>query len=187
VVDPEPVEHALAPSVNALRVRFAIGFVLIAGVLFAVYTFPYAESGVSETFFTSYLSAYARLAGHVLAPFDPSIVVRGQDIVGRYSLRIVKNCDAMEVNILFVSAVLAFPLPLRHRVIGVCLGIPALVAVNVLRICALYFIGLRSPETFEFFHLEVWPFVLVATGVGAFLAWAEWARGREELAAHVAP
>jgi exosortase H (IPTLxxWG-CTERM-specific) len=175
-------------SVNALRLRFAVGFVAIAGALFSIYTFPYAEHGMSERGFDAYLAGYARLAGHVLRLFDPSVTVQGQDLIGRYNLRIVKNCDAMEANILFVAAVLAFPGTLRKRIIGVALGIPVLVGVNVVRICSLYYIGIHSPKAFEFFHLELWPLLLVASGVAAFLVWATWAQDRTvDGASHVAP
>jgi exosortase H (IPTLxxWG-CTERM-specific) len=176
-------------SINAQRLRFAIWFAVTAGVLFTVYTFPYRESGMSESGFTAYLSWYARLTGHVLVLFDPSATVHGQDIVGRYNLRIVKSCDAMEANILFVAAVLAFPEPWKKRIIGVALGVPLLVAINVLRICSLYYVGIHLPKAFEFFHLELWPLVLIGSGAGAFLFWATWAADRTVIARtiHAAP
>jgi len=168
-------KQSSSQSPNGLRVRFAITFVVIAGLLFSVYTFPYAENGIREGWFAAYLRGYARLSGHVLALFDPSVTVLGQDIVGRYNLSIVKNCDAMEANILFVSAVLAFPSSVRARLVGVGVGLPVLVTLNVLRICTLYFVGLLLPGAFEFFHLELWPLLIVAAGVAAFLLWATWA------------
>lgn len=173
-----PADTTIAgePGVAALRLRFALGFVAIAGVLFGVYTFPYQESGISERWFTSYLSAYAHVAGCVLSLFEHDLVVHGQEIIGRTSLRIVKNCDAMEAEILFVAAVLAFPSPWRRRVLGVFAGIVAIAAVNVLRIGSLYYIGIHFPGAFEFVHLQLWPLFLVASAVAAFLLWAGWAR-----------
>ena len=161
----------------AMRLRFALGFVAIAGVLFAIYTFPYQESGISEGWFTTYLSAYAKVAGSALALFEPSLHVHGQDIIGRASLRIVKNCDAMEAEILFVAAVLAFPSAWPKRLIGALLGALLIAAINVLRIASLYQIGVHFPKAFEFVHLELWPLLLVASAVAVFLAWATWARG----------
>ena len=57
--------------------RFAATFPAIACVLFAVYVFPYGESGASARFFDGYLSLYARVAGAVLGLFEPNIVVNG--------------------------------------------------------------------------------------------------------------
>lgn len=167
-----------ADSVSALRVRFAAGFVLVAGVLFALYTFPYAENGISERWFDAYLAFYARAAGLALHQLDSAVSVSGSDILGRYPLRIVKNCDAIEVHILFASAVLAFPTSWRRRALGLGLGLPALVALNITRICSLYFIGSSAPASFELFHLEVWPLVLVACAALLFLVWANWSERR---------
>jgi exosortase/archaeosortase family protein len=163
-----------AHSVTAYRVRFAAGFVLVAGALFALYTFPYAENAISERWFDDYLAFYARAAGLALRQLDSAVSVSGSDILGRYPLRIVKNCDAIEVNILFVSAVLAFPTRWRRRALGLLLGLPALVALNITRICSLYFIGVSAPDSFELFHLEVWPLVLVGCAALLFLSWANW-------------
>jgi exosortase/archaeosortase family protein len=163
-----------ADSVTAQRVRFAAGFVLVAGVLFALYTFPYEENGISERWFEDYLAFYARAAGFALHQLDSAVSVHGSDILGRYPLRIVKNCDAIEVNILFASAVLAFPTSWRRRALGLLLGLPALIALNITRICSLYFIGVASPDSFELFHLEVWPLVLVACAALLFMGWANW-------------
>lgn len=174
-------------SLTNLRVRFAVGFVVLAGILFTIYTLPTDQGGISESVFSSYLGWYARMTGHVLALFDPAVSVHGQDVVGRYNLRIVRNCDAMEANILFASAVLAFPGSWRKRLVGVLLGIPLLVAVNVLRICSLYYVGIHWPSAFEVFHLEVWPLILIASGVAAFLIWATWAEQAAPIGAgHVA-
>jgi exosortase/archaeosortase family protein len=157
------------------RLCFAAWFVAIAGVAFAVYTFPYADDGPGARWFTAYLSLYARLAGSVLSIFEPAVSVHGQEIVGRYGLRIVKTCDAMEVNILYAAAVLAFPGSFRRKLAGLAVGIPLLVMLNVARICTLYYVGTLAPGSFEFFHLELWPLVLFVAGAAGFLAWATWA------------
>ena len=155
-------------------VMFAVRFALIAGALFALYGCPYAENGISETWFTRYLSAYASLAGGVLSLFEPGVSVSGTQIVGRTALQIVKNCDALEINALFASAILAFPGPWRRRSIALVSGIAVLVVANVTRICSLYYLNLYSTSAFEFFHLELWPLVLVVITALNFLGWAGW-------------
>jgi exosortase H (IPTLxxWG-CTERM-specific) len=155
--------------------RFALRFIAFGLPLFALYTFPYEENGMSEAWFTRYLSGYARVAGGALSLIEPGIHVSGQDILGRYGLRIIKSCDAMEAVILFMAAVLAFPAAWRTRLIGVALGTLAIVTVNVIRICSLYYVGVYRQAQFEFYHLEVWPLILVASAGLAFVAWSRWA------------
>jgi exosortase/archaeosortase family protein len=156
------------------RLRFALRFIAIAAVSFAVYTFPYREAGISEGLFERYLELYAQAAGFGLSLFERGIHVEGTLIAGRYPLQIVKNCDAIEINILFASAVLAFPATLSQRVFGLVGGLVALVLLNLVRIGSLYFIGVHMPERFEAFHLEIWPLCLVAAASLLFLGYASW-------------
>lgn len=161
------------------RVRFLATFVVCAGTLLAVYSFPYAEGGLKETWFIGYLAAYARLTGAVLRLFDSGIHVVGRDIVGKVSLTIAKNCDAMDINIVFAAAVVAFPAPWRDRLVGVALGTGVLAVVNVLRIASLYGVDARWPGLFEVAHAEVWPLLLVGIAVVMFLRWSRWAETRD--------
>ena len=117
---------------------------------------------------------YARLAGAALRCFETGIAVTGSRIDGRFSLQIVRNCDAIEVNILFASAVLAFPAPWPRRALALVLGLVSLVVVNIGRICLLYFIGVYRPAWFAVAHEEILPLSLVAFTALSFLAWARY-------------
>jgi len=160
-----------------MNARFALRYALIAGTLFAIYAFPFELFGVKGDWLSGYLAAYARLAGAVLGLFEPGIVVSGARIDGRFPLQIVRNCDAIEINILFVSAVSAFPAVWKRRAIALALGLPALVALNVIRICTLYFVGARAPERFAVVHEQIFPFFLVLGAALAFLLCANYLRG----------
>ncbi len=157
------------------RVRFVVTFAICAGVLLTLYSFPDAEHGAREAWFARYLAAYAHLAGAFLRLFDPAVHVVGRQIVGRVSLAVAKNCDAMDVNILFVAAVVAFPARWSRRAVGMAAGTALLAVANVVRIASLYHVDLRWPARFELVHAEIWPLVMVAIALGAFLRWSRWA------------
>src|SRR5579872_1426439 len=131
---------AAEPDIRRARLRFAVVFAVVGGVLLTLYSFPYAEHGVREDWFARYLALYARLAGLVLRVFDSGVRVVGNDIVGRTSLTVAKNCDAMDVTLLFAAAVVAFPATWRRRLAGIAAGVAGITAVNVLRIASLYFV-----------------------------------------------
>jgi exosortase/archaeosortase family protein len=157
------------------RLRFALMFVLTAAVLFSVYAFPYQEAGLSEGAFETYLGWYARAAAWLLGFFDPQVHVAGTLIAGRFPLQIVKNCDAIEINVLFTAAVVAFPAHAGRRWLGLLVGLPLLIALNLARICSLYYIGVHMPERFELFHMELWPLVLVGCTALIFFVYTRWA------------
>jgi hypothetical protein len=64
----------------ALGRRFALKYAGVAGVLFALYCFPYAYVGISERPFEVYLGGYARLVGSVLSLLGENVHVSGSRI-----------------------------------------------------------------------------------------------------------
>ena len=152
--------------------RFVVVFGVLAVALLGLYYFPYPEGSATRSWLDAYLRGYAAISGSILRWFDPTLVVQGQSLTGRFSLRIVKTCDAMDVQILFVSAVLAWPGPWLRRVVAGALGAAVILVANILRICSLYFVGLYMPDWFEFAHVELWPAILLVLATGMFVALA---------------
>jgi exosortase/archaeosortase family protein len=158
-------------------VRFVVTAAAIAAVLFGLYFFPYDKVGGSERWFTAYLEAYAHAVGFVLGVFERNIIVSGATIQGRFAMSIVKSCDAMEANILFCAATLAFPGLLWRRAVATVVGLAALIAFNVFRLCCLYFVGANFRSAFDVAHMEVWPLLMVVFAVIDFVVCTRWVRG----------
>jgi exosortase/archaeosortase family protein len=163
------VGPSLAAGASKLGWRFALTYAAIAAVLFSIYAFPFELVGAREDWLSGYLAAYARLSGGVLGLTEPGVIVIGTVIQGRFPMQIVRNCDAIEVNILFASAVLALPARWRPKLEALAGGLCALVALNVLRICSLYYLGALSPRAFAIAHEEVFPLLLVGATAALFL------------------
>ena len=153
-------------------IPFLLRFATLAGVELTAYYFPYNPRGFASGLLRLYLALYARLAGGALSLFDPTVRVHGTDITGRFSLSFAMNCDAMDVFILFSSAVLAFPSTWRRRALGLGLGLAVLVGVNIVRIMSLYWVGVYFPSAFDFVHVDLWPIGIVAATCAGFLWWA---------------
>jgi exosortase/archaeosortase family protein len=160
------------PAEVGVPTRFFIVFLGAAALLFTLYAFPYDEGTLPRRALQAYLSVYAHLAGGVLSMFDSSVAVSGTLISGRSSLRIIRGCDAFEAQALFLAALLAWHEgSWMERIAAIAFGLSAIAALNVLRLCCLYYVGLRIPEQFDVFHLEVWPLVLISTAAGLFFLW----------------
>src|SRR5580692_2404666 len=120
-------------------VRFVVVFGVLAVALLGFYYFPYPQGSTARSWLDAYLKGYAAISGSILKWFDPTLLVQGQSLTGRFSLRIVKTCDAMDVQILFVSAVIAWPGPWVRRLVVGALGAAVILVANIVRICSLYF------------------------------------------------
>ena len=82
----------------------------------------------------------------LIALFDGSASVDGTLIHGRFPLRIVKSCSALDAQVLYVAALIAFPASVRAKLFGVILGVIGLTGLNILRLTALYFVGGHAPS-----------------------------------------
>jgi exosortase/archaeosortase family protein len=147
---------------------------LLYAVLYAEHT-PTSFAGGA---LGGYLDSLARLSAFFIGLFDRSVTVRGNQLGGRFALTIVLDCGALDLQAVLAAAVLAFPVPWRRRAIGLALGTGTLAALNVLRIVALYFVGVLAPGWFHAMHEEVFALVMVIGAGMVFAAWAFWALER---------
>lgn len=153
-----------------LGFRYPLTVAAIAIPLFVLYCYPYADNGWIAAGIQSYLSRYARMVGLVISAFDPSVVVSGNQILGRiFSIRIVQTCDAMELNILLAAALAGFPMRLGRRIVTVLVSILSLTLINIIRLCVLYWMGVHAPAWFNRTHQTLAPLALVACALVIFL------------------
>jgi exosortase/archaeosortase family protein len=161
---------------RAAQARFVITFAVIAVLGSLAYYYPYPADSTAGAWMASYLQAYVRCAGVVLARLDPSVVVSGLEVHGRFPFRVTRDCDGMQINILFAAAVLGFPASWARRLAGLAGGLVVLASLNLVRLCSLYFVGVYWPGAFDFAHRELWPVLLVLAAFGTFATCAGWLR-----------
>ena len=168
------VDRALAP-----RLRFGLTFALVAAVGLAVYFFPYPPGSSARSLEDAYLSGYAHVVAAVLRALGSGdALASGQNIGGHTALRIVRTCDAADVLILLVAAVIAWPAAsVRRRFLAACTSVAALSLLNVIRICTLYWTG--APV---WLHVEVWPALMIAAAGALFFLLLVRRRESEEVA-----
>jgi exosortase/archaeosortase family protein len=135
------------------EVRFVTVFVVLAAAIFAAYYFPYSQYGISERLMNDWLRFYGHGVGGLL-----------------------------EANILFMAAVLALPGPWPRKAVALCAGPGALVAINLLRLCTLYCVGLLAHGAFDFAHYDLWPLLIIAFATFDLVICARWVAGGANVA-----
>lgn len=151
--------------------RFVGLFILIV----ASYYLLAATTIYRDGFFPRYLALNASASAVCLRALGENATSSGEHVGGRYSLAIKEGCDAIEPAVLFGAAVLAFPVAWRRRLVGVALGFPALILLNLARIISLYYIGIYWNAAFETFHVYVWQPAFIVLALAGWLLWALWA------------
>lgn len=156
--------------------KFLTVFAVLMGLYYSVSTMSWAQ----DWFFPWYLLKNAEAAGAVVHAFGyDDVDVQGRALASpRGSISVERGCDAVEPAALFVSAVLASPVPLLSRLTAAVLGTFLLMLVNLVRIISLFLTNIHWKKAFDIMHLDVWQaaFILLAILLWAF--WASWVMRR---------
>lgn len=172
-VGPEKSPGAYSGAVREFssRLRVVLLFSVIAGVLLLAHHYPFATGSAPDCWLTNYSILLASCVGAVLRCFDRGVWVSGTVVGSAFPLSITRDCDGLEVLILFVAAVVAFPARWRERAPALAFGAVAIVTLNIIRLCSLYFVGLHWPAGFRFVHVELWQFASLGLLAALFGAW----------------
>lgn len=122
-----------------------------------------------------YHELLARAAAKVLGWMGEDIRVAGREVRavdGTFAIAITHGCDAIELTLLVIAAMLAHPSTWRRRLMGMGIAVCALAAANFLRIVTLWFLGTAWPRAFDLGHFTVWPFLLVCGAIVVFHLWS---------------
>ena len=150
--------------------RFLVVFVLIQAVLFGVELTPWAQTYLV----VPWTNALASLSTWLVTLFDPGVVATGKVIrstANGFAVSIEAGCNGVEATIVLLAAMLAFPAPWKHRLIGLAVGIVAVQALNVVRVISLFYLGQWNLAVFEFAHLYVWQALIMLDVLVVWLVW----------------
>lgn len=135
---------------------------------------------VDQHLIRPYTVFITHISGAVLNAAGVSVETLGTTI--RHSSFVVdirKGCDGIPATLVLISACLAYPLSWRARVLGSLWGYTLIFVLNLIRVTGLFYIGLKgSSQTFEFVHIYVAQFAVIAL---AMVYWIYWI-GREKTA-----
>ena len=177
-----PVSRRWFGSALSGRGFLPLSIVLMA-LFYAVLYHPYSTESLPGRALGAYLQFVAAGSAALLRWFGEDISVQGTTVLGRFPYVVVLDCAALDAQALFAAAVLAFPVSLRDKLIGLVGGLCAIWCINVARLGLLYFAGANSLHLFQVLHEEVMVMLVIVSVCGLFVAWARWAHARTSLPA----
>jgi exosortase/archaeosortase family protein len=91
---------------------------------------------------------------------------------GSFVVDVSPACSGAVPSMIYLAAVFAFPTSLRAKMIGAGMGVGVIHGVNLLRVVALFIIGLFFNQYFHETHVYVAQALVVAIAVATWLFWA---------------
>lgn len=118
------------------------------------------------------IQATATMMHYVLLVFTDATTLRGNIVTyDGFAVAIILECVGLFEMVIYSACVLAFPAPIRTRVLGVVLGCGFIFLFNLVRIGMLLIVGRHWHVAFEFFHLYFWQATLIAIIVSVLYGW----------------
>jgi exosortase H (IPTLxxWG-CTERM-specific) len=150
--------------------RFFFTFMVLLTGLFALRITTFVRDHITLPF----TGVLADVSAFLIMLFDKNVTADGviiQNIENGFAVAIAPGCDGIEAVIILVSAVLAFPSPWKHKLVGIAIGFVAIQALNLVRIISLFYMGQWSQVWFDWFHLYLWQALIVLDALAVWLIW----------------
>ena len=174
----------IAKFVESLRSTWTRKKVIIVyGLSFFFLILLFAFVGEQE-FFKKFseplLTVYAQISSAILNVLGQPTKAVGDVISSAgFSITIKKGCDAIAPMVLYIVAVLSFPISRKYKWQGLLFGVGFLFFLNILRIISLYLIGAYAYQFFDFAHVQLWQVLFIALTVITWIYWMKWASSKE--------
>lgn len=137
-------------------------FIFLA-VLIGLFTLE-MQTSVQQHLVLPFTAMLAKISAALILPFDATVQAYGKVLQFTdtgFAVSIEAGCNGVEATIVLVAAVLAFPAPWRARLAAIALGFLAIQVLNILRIISLFYLGNWNLEFFSWFHLYLWPALIM--------------------------
>jgi exosortase H (IPTLxxWG-CTERM-specific) len=151
--------------------RFILLFLVLLAALFVAELTRPVDVHVIEPF----TSLVARVSQALVASVDADVIAQGKILrstrAGGFAISIERGCNGVEAVIIVIAAMLAFPAPWKHKLVGIVLGFFAIQGLNLVRIVSLFYLGQWNRTWFDWFHLYLWQALIVLDALVVFLVW----------------
>ena len=163
--------------------RFFILFVVILVALFAAELTPPVQSAIV----LPWTGALVRITAGLITLFDAQVAAFGkilQSTSNGFAVSVEAGCNGIEAAIILIAAMLAFPAPWKHRVIGIVAGLAAVQVLNIVRVISLFYLGQWNFKLFEWAHLYLWQALIM---LDVLIVWLIWIRSLPPSSSSVFP
>ena len=161
--------------------RFFILFVVILVTLFAAELTPPVQNAVV----LPWTEALVRISRGLITLFDSRVIAFGkilQSTTNGFRVSVEAGCNGIEAALILIAAILAFPAPWKHRVVGILAGLAAVQALNVVRVVSLFYLGQWNTAAFEWAHYYLWQALIMLDVLIVWLIWIRTLPPRQETA-----
>lgn len=153
--------------------RFLLVFIGTLVGLFSIEMLNPVQQAVIQPF----TGLLASLSTAIILPFDEDVIATGRilrDAATGFAVSIEAGCNGVEAAIVLVAGIMAFPATLKQKCVAILAGFFFVQALNIVRIISLFYLGQWNYTVFEWFHLYLWPVLIMLDVLVVFAIYLHW-------------
>jgi exosortase H (IPTLxxWG-CTERM-specific) len=153
--------------------RFLVIFIGVLVTLFGLEMLNPIQHAVIQPF----TGLLASLSTALILPFDQDVIAQGRvlrDGTSGFAVSIESGCNGVEAAIVLVAGIAAFPAALIQKCVAIVAGFLFVQALNIVRIISLFYLGQWNYTVFEWFHLYLWPVLIMLDVLVVFAIYLNW-------------
>ena len=157
---------------NPTPLGFAVKFVVCFAVLFGA--FEASRGSAFERFVVQDMILVPTTdLINIVTPHEQARLAADRVISSQGSnLHVTRGCEGIEMFLLLVAGILAFPASGRHRLQGLAFGSILAYVLSITRLMALHYILRYSPKAWEALHGFVLPLAPIIVMALYFMRWS---------------
>lgn len=163
-----------ASRVISIR-RFSVTYIILMGAFFLLVGLKPVQDIIDLN--GLYTDGVVAVTSKILKMAGTACTYRGSIIqLPSVSLDVRFGCNGLESVMIYSVAVMSFPSTWKKRFIGIGGGFVILQVINILRITALAYSGIRFKSLFDYIHIYVAQGVMIAVSLGIFFIYINYAK-----------
>lgn len=150
-------------------------FIIFIIILVSLFTAELTEP-VQNAIVVPWTKVLTQLSAAIITLFDSNVLAFGkiiQNTTNGFAVSIEAGCNGIEAAIVLIAAMLAFPAPWKHRVVGILVGLFAVQSLNIVRVISLFYLGQWDMDAFNWAHLYLWQALIM---LDVLIVWLVWIR-----------
>lgn len=150
-------------------------FIIFIIILVSLFTAELTEP-VQNAIVVPWTKVLTQLSAAIITLFDSNVLSFGkiiQNTTNGFAVSIEAGCNGIEAAIVLIAAMLAFPAPWKHRIVGILVGLFAVQSLNIVRVISLFYLGQWNMDAFNWAHLYLWQALIM---LDVLIVWLVWIR-----------
>jgi archaeosortase B (VPXXXP-CTERM-specific) len=90
-----------------------------------------------------------------------------------FTFEVIHECTGIFALMIYFACILAYPTGWKNKLKGLLLGIPIILAINLMRMVILVYTAIHHSESFEYIHSYLWQGIFIIFVILLWILWLE--------------